>query len=147
MKPAGEDGGANPSAGPLDVPAMIFDARRHPRLLVVAALAQALQALALLGVGVVTLVVGITGGGSLVDGLLVGALATGGGVGLLAVARGLLGAQGWSRAPALVWQLITLPIAFTTMDDLPAAGYALLTSAIVILAALFAPSTGAALQD
>jgi len=127
---------------------MISDLRRHPRPLGVAALAQALQALLLLGVGVATIVLGITDSSDdLLNAVLVGVLAGGGGLLLLVVARGLLGAQGWARAPALVWQLITIPVGFTTLDDLPAVGYPLLISAGVVLAGLFAPSSGAALGE
>jgi hypothetical protein len=115
--------------------------------LVIAALAEALQALLLLGLGVGTCVVGITGSEDLLNAELVGLLALAGGVGLLGVARGLLAARGWSRSPALVWQLIMIPVGFTTVDDLPAVAYPLLVSAVVVLVGLFAPSTGDVLTD
>ena len=122
--------------------------RREPRPLLIAALAQALQALLLLGVGLATLISGLMDESEdLGNAALVAALAVGGAVGLLAVARGLLSAQGWARAPSLVWQLIMIGVGFTILDDLPAVGYPLLVSVAAILAGLFAPSTGAALQD
>ena len=133
---------------PLRPAGMLADARRHPRPLVIAATAQALQAVLLVGLGAATLIVGIVDDSDdLLNALLVGVLALAGGVGLLAVARGLLGAQGWARSPALVWQLIMIPVGFTTLDDLPGVAYPLLVSAAVVLAGLFAPTSNAVLED
>jgi hypothetical protein len=116
--------------------------------LLVAAGAQALQAVLLVGLGVATLVVGIVDGSEdLLNTVLVGVLALAGGAGLLVVARGLFGAQGWARSPALVWQLIMIPVGFTTKDDLPGVAYPLLISAAVVLAGLFAPTSTAVLED
>lgn len=143
MKSAGQDGSQDP---PL-LAVLRAEARGNPRPLVVAALAQALQALLLFGVGFTSAVMGITGSDDLLNAELVGVLAMGGGAGLLGVARGLLGARGWSRSPALVWQLIMIPVGFSTADDLPAVAYPLLLSAVVILGGLFAPSSGARLTD
>ena len=127
---------------------MVADLRRHPRPLVIAAIAQALQAVLLVGLGVATLVLGLVDDSDdLLNAVLVGVLALAGGVGLLAVARALLGAQGWARSPSLVWQLIMIPVGFTTLDDLPGVAYPLLASAAVVLAGLFAPTTTAVLED
>lgn len=125
---------------------MLADLRRHPRPLVLAAGGQALQAALLAGVGVTTLVVGLTDSDDLLNAVLVGVLALAGGLALLAVARGLLGAGGWARSPALVWQLIATPIGFTMLDDLPAVAWPLLVSVAVVLVGLFAPSSGAVLD-
>jgi hypothetical protein len=116
--------------------------------LVIAALAQALQAALLVGLGAATCVVGITGDSAdVLNAELVGVLALAGGLGLVAVARGILGARGWARSPALVWQLILIPIGFTTADDLPGVAYPLLVSVVAILAGMFAPASSAAMQD
>lgn len=121
---------------------------RAPRPLIIAAVAQALQALLLLGLGLALLVAGITDDSEdLLNAGLVAVLALGGGAALLAVARGLLGAQGWARAPALVWQLIMIPVGFTTLDDRPEVAYPLLASVALVLVGLFAPASGAALAE
>lgn len=142
MKPAGQAGVPEPAGagGPGR------DARRSPRPLVVAALLQGLQAAALLCLGAYTCVAGITGHpDDRLDAELVGGLALLGGAALLMVARGLLGAKGWARSPALVWQLIMIPVGFGTVDDVPVAGVALLVSVAGIVGGMFAPSAGAAL--
>lgn len=121
---------------------------RAPRPLIIAAVAQGLQALLLVGLGVALLIAGITDSSEdLANAGLVAVLALGGGAALLAVARGLLGAQGWARAPALVWQLIMIPVGFTTLDDRPEVAYPLLASVALVLVGLFAPASGAALAE
>ncbi|MBA3743807.1 hypothetical protein [Sporichthya sp.] len=128
--------------------ALLADLRHGPRPLVIAAVAQALQALLLVGLGMATLVVGIADSGDdLLNATLVGVLALAGGLGLLVVARGLLGGNGWARAPSLVGQLIMIPVGFTTKDDLPGAAYPLLVSTAVVLAGLFAPTSNAVLDE
>src|SRR4051812_5903621 len=102
MKSAGQDGSPRPRSAAV----LLADARNNPRSLVIAALAQALQGLLLFGIGLTSAVMGITGSDDLLNAELVGLLAIIGGAGLLGVARGLLGAKGWARSPALVWQLI-----------------------------------------
>ena len=121
---------------------------RPPRSLLLAALAQALQALLLLGLGMATLAAAVLDDAEdFSNAALIAALAGGGGLGLLAVARGLLAAAGWARAPALVWQLIMIPVGFTTLDDRPEVAYPLLASAALVLVGLFAPASGAALAE
>lgn len=121
---------------------------RAPRSLIIAAVAQGLQALLLLGLGLAVLIAGITDESEdLLNAGLVAVLALAGGAGLVAVARGLLGAQGWARAPALVWQLIMIPVGFTTLDDRPEVAYPLLASVALVLVGLFAPASGAALAE
>lgn len=142
MKPAGQAGGPEPVEGG----GFAFDARRNPRPLVVAALVQGLQAAALLCLGAYNCVAGITGHpDDILDAELVGGLLLLGGAALLVVARGLLGAKGWARSPALVWQLIMIPVGFSIADDVPAAGYALLATVGLIVGGMFAPSAGVAL--
>ena len=121
---------------------------RAPRSLIIAAVVQGLQALLLLGLGLAILIAGITDESEdLLNAGLVAVLALAGGAGLVAVARGLLGAQGWARAPALVWQLIMIPVGFTTVDDRPEVAYPLLASVALVLVGLFAPASGAALAE
>jgi hypothetical protein len=139
MKSAGQDGSPRPPRAA----ALLGDARANPRPLVIAALAQALQGLLLFGIGLTSAVTGITGSDDLLNAELVGLLAMVGGVGLLGVARGLLGAKAWSRAPALVWQLIMIPVGFSTVDDVPGVAYPLLVSAAVVLGGVFSPSAAA----
>lgn len=122
--------------------------RRAPLPLMIAGLAQALQALLLIGLGAATLITGVTDDSEdLLNAALVAALAIGGGAGLVAVARGLLGGQGWAHAPSLVWQLIMIGVGFTMLDDQPVVAYPLLASVALVIVGLFAPSTGAAVQD
>lgn len=143
MKSPGQDG----SFASFGVTALRADARANPRPLVLAALAQALQAVVLIGIGLVSGVMGITGSDEVLNAELVALLAIAGGAGLLGVARGLLGARAWSRSPALVWQLIMIPVGFSTADDLPGAAYPLIVSAVVVLGGLFAPGSAAGLHD
>ncbi len=143
MKSAGQPGAPEPAEGG----GLARDLHRNPRPLVVAAAAQGLQALALVCLGAYTCLTGITGGADdLLDAELVGGLALLGGAALFAVARALLGARGWARSPALVWQLIMIPVGLSTVDDVPVAGVALLTSVVVIVGGMFAPSAGEALE-
>jgi len=69
-------------------------------------------------------------------------------LGMAVVARGLAAARRWARAPAVVVNLLVLPVAF---DLLRAGrwyvGLPLLLGALGVLALLFAPSTDAALDE
>jgi hypothetical protein len=77
-----------------------------------------------------------------------GLLALAAAVGLGLVARGLLAGRRWARAPALVTNLILLPVAYGLLQaDVWYAGIPLLLWALAVLVLLFAPSTSAALDD
>lgn len=128
--------------------ALSADFRRQPRALAVAALVQALQALVLVGLGIASCVAGITADpDDVLDAELIGIFAIGGGCAFAAVARGLLAARAWARAPSLVWQLILVPVGVNLLDDLPGPAVAILVSVAVILGGMFSPATGAALTD
>jgi hypothetical protein len=109
----------------------------------------ALQALGLLAVGaffVVELFVATPDDRTraLVAALLVLAAA----VGLAWVARGLASGRRWARAPALVTNLLVLPVAVDVVrGGRWYVGAPLLLWALAVLALLFAPSTDAALDD
>ena len=69
------------------------------------------------------------------------------GLGLLAVARGLLGGKRWSRSPALVTQLFVVPVALPyTQGDRWYVGMALLGWSLALLALLLSPPLGAHLR-
>jgi hypothetical protein len=69
-------------------------------------------------------------------------------VGLALVARGLEGGRRWARAPALVTNLLVLPVAVDLVrGGRWYVGGPLLLLALAVLALLFAPSTDARLED
>jgi hypothetical protein len=71
-----------------------------------------------------------------------------GGLGMLAVARGLLRAQRWSRSPAVVTQLFALFLAWDLVQsERPGYGVPLAVAAIVALVALLSGPTTAALFE
>jgi hypothetical protein len=83
----------------------------RPRPLLLASGLLAVEALAALVFGIVTLTqIGVS---RAVPGSGVALWTTGYGVLLLVVARGVLRARRWSRAPAVATQLILLPVAYT----------------------------------
>lgn len=121
---------------------------RPPRLTYAAALA-ALEGLALLTGGVWILVLGITGepddrGQAVTGGLTLVVLAL---LPLLA-ARGLLARRGWSRGPAVITQVMALPVAYNLLRADSAAipaGIALAVVAVAALVLLVNPATTQAL--
>ncbi|WP_432175708.1 hypothetical protein [Streptomyces sp. Tue6028] len=127
----------DPAAGP-----------RPARLTAAAALA-ALEGLALVAGGVYVLVRGFTGspdsrGQAITGGVTLIVLAL---LPLLA-ARGLLLRRSWSRGPALITQILSLPVAYTLLQADSVAipgGIALAVVAIVGLVLLLNPETTKAL--
>jgi hypothetical protein len=121
---------------------------RPVRLGAVAALA-ALEGAALVVGGVYLLVLGLLGRPDSpqqaeMGGLTVVAL----GALPLAAARGLLLRRGWSRGPALITQILALPVAWTLLRSsglLIAAGIALAVVAVTALVLLINPATTEAL--
>jgi hypothetical protein len=70
------------------------------------------------------------------------------GLGLLAVARGLRRARRWARAPALVTQLLALPVAVGLVQGGRwYVGVPLILWALGVLALLFMPAVGRVLED
>jgi hypothetical protein len=121
---------------------------RPARITAAAALA-ALQGLALAALGISMLVMGLFGDPDSpqqaeTGGMTVLALAA---IPLIA-ARGLLLRRRWSRGPALITQIMALPVAWTLMSAggvLIAAGAALAAAALTVLALLVNPTATEAL--
>ncbi|OUD03755.1 hypothetical protein [Streptomyces swartbergensis] len=121
----------------------------RPRRLTYAALLSALEGLALVIGGVWMLVLGITGEPddrqqAVTGGVTLVVLAL---LPLLA-ARGLLGRRSWSRGPAVITQLMALPVAYNLLQAdsmaIPA-GIALAVVAVAALVLLVNPETTRAL--
>lgn len=121
----------------------------RPRRLTYAALLAALEGLALVVGGVWILVLGLTGHPddrqqAVTGGITLVVLAL---LPLLA-ARGLLGCRSWSRGPAVITQLLALPVAYNLLQAdsmaIPA-GIALAVVAVASLVLLVNPETTRAL--
>ncbi|MFD3697454.1 hypothetical protein ACFWUZ_15080 [Streptomyces sp. NPDC058646] len=121
-----------------------------PRRLTAAAVLTALEGLALAGLGVYMLVVGFAGDPDSVR------QAETGGITLLALAalplvaaRGLRLGRRWSRGPALITQLMALPVAWTLFNSggalMTAAAVALALAAVAVVALLVNPTSTEAL--
>ncbi|MCX5423538.1 hypothetical protein [Streptomyces sp. NBC_00078] len=130
-------------------PATQEDTGPRPRRLTYAAALAALEGLALVAGGVWMLVEGLTGdpddSRSAVTGgitLVVLALLP------LVAARGLLGRRSWSRGPAVITQIMALPVAYNLLQAdsvaIPA-GIALAVVALAALILLINPATTQAL--
>jgi hypothetical protein len=122
----------------------------RPRRLTYAAALSALEGLALLVGGAWMLVLGVTGDGSdretgITGGITVLVLAL---LPLLA-ARGLLLRRSWSRGPAVITQILALPVAYNLLQAdsmaIPA-GIALAVVAVTSLVLLVNPATTQALD-
>ncbi|GFH37639.1 hypothetical protein [Streptomyces pacificus] len=123
--------------------------RRRPGRLAVAAAVCGFQALALFAGGLSMLVSGLTGSPESTSG------AETGGVTLIALglipllaARGLLLRRGWSRGPAIITQIMALPVAWTLLrasGALIPAGVLLAVAAVTALVLLLDPRTTQAL--
>jgi hypothetical protein len=126
-----------------------FDAELRPGRLTAAAALAALEGAALLAGGGAMLVLGLTGDP---DDLSTGVT---GGITLVALAllpliaaRGLLLRRGWSRGPAVITQIIALPVAYNLLraDSVAIpAGIALAVVAVAALVLLISPATTRAL--
>ncbi|MFJ1735980.1 hypothetical protein [Streptomyces sp. NPDC088254] len=121
----------------------------RPRRLTYAAVLVALEGLALLVGGVWILVLGVAGdpddrSQAVTGGVTLAVLAL---LPLLA-ARGLLGRRGWSRGPAVITQILALPVAYNLLQAesmaIPA-GIALAVVAVSALVLLVNPETTRAL--
>ena len=123
--------------------------RRRPLTLIISAAVEAIE-------GVVALGFGLYVGGETIVGkpldlasaIGVAVLALLGGLGMLAVARGLMRAERWGRSPAVVTQLFALFLAWNMIQSQQQwYGVPLAVGAIVALVALLSGPTTAALFD
>lgn len=119
------------------------------RTLVWCASLVALEAVGLLAAAVFYLVeLVVAEAGDRVRALVTVALALAAGAGLALVARGLLHRRRWARAPALVTNLILLPVGYGLVQGGRwYVGLPLLLLGVAVLVLLFAPATAAALDD
>lgn len=115
----------------------IVSAGRPP--LVVAAVCLAVQGLAAIGYCVLVLVTMER----VAAGVAVGVIGLGAlwGLGLLAVARGIVLARYWARAPAVAAQLLLFPLAFGFTGTFGWLAAVLFLSLAVILVCLFLPTS------
>ncbi len=123
--------------------------RPEPATLLAAAALVALEALGLLAAAVFFVVeLGVADADDRVRAVTAAALALLGAVGLGLVARGLYRRRRWARAPALVANLLVLPVAFDlTRGGRWYVGVPLLLLAAAVLVLLFARPTDDALQE
>ena len=123
---------------------------KRPSTVQAAAALEGAEGLAAVGFGVYTGVE--TAIGAAVDpasAIGVTLLALAGGIGMLACARGLLRADQWSRAPAVLTQLFALPIAWSMwQSDRPGIAIPMgLVAALALVAVLSPPSTAWLIED
>ena len=121
----------------------------RPATLSGVALLVALQAAGLAGIAVfyvVEILVATTD--DTVRALVTAALAVAAAAGLALVARGLGRRRRWARAPALVTNVLVLPVAFDLVrGDRWYVGVPLAAWALAVLVLLFAPATDGALEE
>ncbi|MGW3324456.1 hypothetical protein [Streptomyces virginiae] len=138
-----------PANAPAPAPAVDVPTAALPGRLTAAAALTALEGLALAGLGLSMLFVGIAGDPDSPQ------QAETGGITLLALAalpliaaRGLRRGRRWSRGPALITQLMALPVAWTlysTGGAMIAAAVALAVAAVAVVALLVNPTATEAL--
>ena len=123
--------------------------RTRSSTLPLAALIVAVQGLAVLTLGFALLVNSVVGNpDSLVGAIFIGVLAAMGGAGLLLCAWGLRRRRRWSRSPALVWQLLMIPVGwYQVQGGLRWLGLSLVGVSALGAFLLLVPATTQALQD
>ncbi|WP_336318854.1 hypothetical protein [Streptomyces lavendofoliae] len=121
----------------------------RPARLTAAAAVAGLEALALIAGGLYLLVTSLTGRpDDLTQAMTGGATLVALGLIPLLAARGLLRRRSWSRGPAIITQLMALPVAWTLLRASGAAvpaGIALAAAAVTGLVLLLHPATATAL--
>lgn len=121
---------------------------RAPAPLLGAAVVVLLEGLLTAVLGVVVGVDAFHGGNSVVAGVFMAVVGVLVGAGLVFVARGLSRSRRWSRAPALVVQIICVPVAITlAQGGRYAAGIPLLVVAVLCVLALFSSASTKAFED
>ncbi|WP_243717354.1 hypothetical protein [Actinomadura darangshiensis] len=122
---------------------------KRPITVQAAAALEALEGLAAVGFGAYTGVETATG--AAVDpasAIGVTVLALAGGLGMLACARGLLRADQWSRAPAVLTQLFALPVAWSLwQSERPGIAIPMGVIAVLALVAVLSPPSTAWLVE
>ncbi|WP_207946412.1 hypothetical protein [Actinomadura sp. 7K507] len=122
---------------------------KRPITVQAAAALEAAEGLVAVGFGVYTGVE--TAAGAAVDpasAIGVTVLALGGGLGMLASARGLLRAEPWSRSPTVLTQLFALPVAWTLwQSERPAIAIPLALVAVLALVTVLSPPSTAWLLE
>jgi len=123
--------------------------RTRSSTLPLAALIVAVQGLAVLTLGFALLVNSVVGNpDSLVGAIFIGVLAAMGGAGLLLCAWGLRRRRRWSRSPALVWQLLMIPVGwYQVQGGLRWLGLSLVGVSALGALLLLVPATTQELQD
>lgn len=123
--------------------------RTRSSTLPLAALIVAVQGLAVLTLGFALLVNSVVGNpDNLVGAIFIGVLAAMGGAGLLLCAWGLRRRRRWSRSPALVWQLLMIPVGwYQVQGGLRWLGLSLVGVSALGALLLLVPATTQALQD
>ena len=123
--------------------------RQQPVTLLAAAALVALEAVGLLAAALFFVVeLGVADADDRVRASVAAVLTLLGAVGLGLVARGLFRRRRWARAPALVTNLLVLPVAFDlTRGGRWYVGVPLLLLAVVVLVLLFVRPTDGALQE
>ncbi len=121
-----------------------------PRAVRLAGLVVGIEGIALLlaagGLAVATVLGLVENLGRAGFGVLIGLAA---GAGMLRVAVGLAGVEGWARAPAVVVQLLLAPVGYTVAftAERPAYGVPILVLCAAELFLLFTPESRAAFLD
>ena len=123
--------------------------RPRPLPLTVAAAIVGLQGLLIALAGAYLAVAGLAGNpSSVANAEISGALALLAGAGLLLVGYGLSRGRSWGRAPAVLTQILCLPVAWGMVQGgRPDLGVPLIAVAVTTLVLLLLPATAAALQD
>ncbi|MGH3327795.1 MAG: hypothetical protein ACRDPT_08400 [Streptomycetales bacterium] len=121
----------------------------RPLALVAATGLVALEAAVIGGLGGYLMVNALVGApDSVLSAEIAGAIALAGGAALAFVARGLLRARRWTRAPALVVQLLSLPVAWNLLQSgRVAIGAPVMAVAAAAVILLFTPAVSAALEE
>jgi hypothetical protein len=121
----------------------------RPTQLLASAALVALEALGLLvAAGAVALELVASSASDPLGAAVLAGLALVGGIGLALVARGLARRGRWSRAPALVTNLILLPVGYGVVQSGRwYAGLPIMALGLAVLVLLFHPATNEALDD
>lgn len=123
--------------------------RTRSSTLSLAALIVAIQGLAVLALGLGLMADSVLGDPeNRVGAILIGVLSGMGGAGLLLCAWGLRRRRRWSRSPALVWQLLMIPVGwYQVQGGLRWLGVPLVAVSVLAAVLLVVPASTEALHD